>query len=181
MPRASAKLPPPADTFTGLTVGHAVIIKSGVVVTGILGLVDRDGYIVNSNSGVVVLVPVTVILLVNVLLLVTVVVGISDADNVPVAVLLLVTVVVGISDADNVPDKDAGTVGVTESESVMETVGSLLDVTDTVLVWLPVAVTDRVIDSDAGIDGVKVLLTDAASNPTLISIPQAWGNVSVAE
>lgn len=62
------------------------------------------------------------------------VVGISDADNVPVAVLVFVTVVVGISDADNVPDNDAGTDGVTESESVMETVGSLLDVTDTVLV-----------------------------------------------
>ena len=65
MPRASAK-PPAADTFTGLTVGHAVIIKSGVVVTGILGLVVRDGYIVSANSGVVVLVPVTVILLVTV-------------------------------------------------------------------------------------------------------------------
>jgi hypothetical protein len=32
-----------AETFTGLTVGHAVIIKSGVVVTGMLGVVDREG------------------------------------------------------------------------------------------------------------------------------------------
>ena len=134
MPSASARPPPPAEpfagtdgyaeymnngelvaeTFTGLTVGHAVIIYSGVVVTGILGVVDRDGYIVISNRGEVVLVNVTVIL--------------------PVTVMLLVTVVVGISDADNDPDNVAGTEGVTESESVMETVGSLLDVTDTVLV-----------------------------------------------
>jgi hypothetical protein len=32
-----------AETFTGLTVGQAVIIKSGVVVTRILGLVVCDG------------------------------------------------------------------------------------------------------------------------------------------
>ena len=150
-----------AETLTGLTVGHAVIMNSGVVVTGILGVVDRDGYMVISNNGVVVLVPVTVML--------------------PVVVTLVVTVPLGITDAVNEPDTVAGTEGVIESERVMETVGSLLDVTDTVLVCVPDAVIDRVIDRDAGIDGVIVLLTDAASNPTLISMPQAWGNVSVAE
>jgi len=157
--------------LTGLTVGHAVIIKSGVVVTGILGLVERDGYIVNANSGEVVLVNVIV--------------------TEPVADILDVIVFVGIKEVVNDPDNVAGTladplpvrvtVGVTESESVMETVGSLLEVTDIVLVTVEEAVTVLVIDRLAGIDGVNVLLTDAASNPTLISIPQAWGSVSVAE
>jgi hypothetical protein len=41
-----------AETFTGLTVGHAVIIKRGVVVTGILGVTDLEGYGVISNKGV---------------------------------------------------------------------------------------------------------------------------------
>jgi hypothetical protein len=31
-----------AETFTGLTVGHAVIIKRGVEVTGILGVTDLE-------------------------------------------------------------------------------------------------------------------------------------------
>jgi hypothetical protein len=39
-------------------------------------------------------------------------------------------------------------------------------------------VIDRVSD---GVAGTAVPLTDAASLPTLISIPQAWGSVSVAE
>jgi hypothetical protein len=45
-------------------------------------------------------------------------------------------------------------------------------------------VIDRVSDGLAGIDGLAgtaVPLTDAASLPTLISMPQAWGSVSVAE
>ena len=41
-----------AETFTGLTVGHAVTIKRGVVVTAILGVTDLDGYAVISNRGV---------------------------------------------------------------------------------------------------------------------------------
>jgi hypothetical protein len=147
--------------LTGLTVGHAVIIKSGVVVAGILGVVVRDEYIVIANNGVVVPVPVIV--------------------TEPVTVILDVIVFVGTSDADNDPDNVAGTEGVTESESVMEGVGALLEVTDIVLVTVEEAVTDRVSDGVAGIDGVNVPLTDAASNPTLISIPQAWGSVSVAE
>jgi hypothetical protein len=126
-----------------------------------LGVVDRDGYNVIANSGVLVLVPVIVI------------------D--PVAVILEVIVLVGISDVVNDPDNDAGTLGVTESERVMETVGSLLEVTDTVLVWVEEAVVVLVIERLAGIDGVIVLLTDAASKPTRISMPQACGSVSVAE
>ena len=150
-----------AETFTGLTVAHAVIIKSGVVVTGILGVVDRDGYSVIANSGVLVLVPVTVIE--------------------PVPVILDVIVLVGINEVVNDPDNVAGTLGVTESESVMETVGSLLEVTVIVRVTVEDAVVVLVTVGVAGIDGVIVLLTDAASKPTLISIPHAWGSVSVAE
>lgn len=108
-----------------------------------------------SNSGVLVLDPVTVTLPVGT----SVAVKEPEVDQLPVRV----------------------TVGVTESDNVMEGVGSLLDVTETVLVWVPDAVLDRVTDRDAGIDGVIVLLTDAASKPTVISIPQAWGSVSVAE
>jgi len=136
-------------------------MKSGVGVTGMLGLVVRDAYNVTSKSGVLVLVPVVV--------------------TEPVAVILDVIVFVGTRDAVNDPDNVAGTLGVTESDSVMETVGSLLEVTDIVLVMVDEAVTVLVIDRLAGIDGVIVLLTDAASNPTLISIPHAWGSVSVAE
>jgi len=136
-------------------------MKSGVGVTGMLGLVVRDAYNVTSKSGVLVLVPVVV--------------------TEPVAVILDVIVFVGTMDAVNDPDNVAGTLGVTESDSVMETVGSLLEVTDIVLVMVDEAVTVLVIDRLAGIDGVIVLLTDAASNPTLISIPHAWGSVSVAE
>lgn len=147
--------------MTGLTVGHAVIIKSGVVVTGILGVVVRDGYAVIANSGVLVLVPIIV--------------------TEPVPDILDVIVFVGIKEAVNDPDNVAGTDGVTESERVMETVGSLLEVTDIVLVTVEEAVVVLVIDRLAGIDGVIVLLTDAASKPTLISIPQAWGSVNVAE
>ena len=99
----------------------------------------------------------------------------------PVPDMLDVIVFVGIKEVVNDPDNVAGTEGVTESESVMETVGSLLEVTDIVLVTVEEAVVVLVIDRLAGIDGVIVLLTDAASNPTLISIPQAWGSVSVAE
>ena len=167
--------------MTGLTVGHAVIIYNGVNVTGILGVVVRDGYIVISNSGVVVLVPVIVTEPVPDILDVIVFVPVTDVVTEPVPVLLDVIVFVGISEAVNDPDNDAGIEGVTESESVMETVGSLLEVTDIVLVTVEEAVTVRVIDRLAGIDGVIVLLTDAASKPTLISIPQAWGSVSVAE
>ena len=126
-----------------------------------LGLVVRDGYSVIANSGVLVLVPVIVIE--------------------PVAVILDVIVFVGTREAVNDPDNVAGTLGVTESDRVMETVGSLLEVTDTVLVRVDEAVVVLVTVGVAGIDGVIVLLTDAASNPTLISIPHAWGSVSVAE
>ena len=101
--------------------------------------------------------------------------------TVPVPVILDVIVFVGTNEVVNDPDSVAGTVGVTESESVMDTVGSLLEVTDTVRVIVEDAVVVLVIDRLAGIDGVIVLLTDAASKPTLISIPQAWGSVSVAE
>jgi len=109
----------------------------------------------------------------------------------PVPVILDVIVLVGINEAVNDPDSVAGTladplpvrvtVGVTESESVMETVGSLLEVTDIVRVTVEDAVVVLVIDRLAGIDGVIVPLTDAASKPTLISMPHAWGSVSVAE
>jgi len=167
--------------LTGLTVGHAVIIYNGVNVTGILGLVVRDGYSVIANSGVVVLVPVIVTEPVPDILDVIVFVPVTVVVAEPVPVILDVIVFVGIKEAVNDPDNVAGTEGVTESESVMETVGSLLEVTDTVLVTVEEAVTVRVIDRLAGIDGVIVLLTDAASNPTLISIPQAWGSVNVAE
>lgn len=167
--------------MTGLTVGHAVIIYNGVNVTGILGLVVRDGYSVIANSGVVVLVPVIVTEPVPDILDVIVFVPVTVVVAEPVPVILDVIVFVGIKEAVNDPDNVAGTEGVTESESVMETVGSLLEVTDTVLVTVEEAVTVRVIDRLAGIDGVIVLLTDAASNPTLISIPQAWGSVNVAE
>jgi hypothetical protein len=136
-------------------------MKSGVGVTRMLGLVVRDGYSVIANSGVLVLVPVIVIE--------------------PVAVILDVIVFVGTREAVNDPDNVAGTLGVTESDRVMETVGSLLEVTDTVLVRVDEAVVVLVTVGVAGIDGVIVLLTDAASNPTLISIPHAWGSVSVAE
>jgi hypothetical protein len=34
---------------------------------------------------------------------------------------------------------------------------------------------------DRVVDGAAVPLTDAASLPTVISIPQAWGSVNVAE
>jgi len=98
----------------------------------------------------------------------------------PVADILDVIVFVGINEAVNDPDNVAGTEGVIESDKVMETVGSLLEVTVIVRVTVEEAVVVRVIDRLAGIDGVIVLLTDAASNPTLISIPQAWGSVSVA-
>jgi len=109
----------------------------------------------------------------------------------PVTVILDVIVFVGINEAVNDPDDVAGTlaetlpvrvtVGVTESESVIDTVGSLLEVTDIVLVTVDDAVTVLVIVGVAGIDGVIVLLTEAASKPTLISIPQACGSVKVAE
>jgi hypothetical protein len=39
------------DTFTGLTVGHAVTINRGVVVAGMLGVTELDGYAVIANSG----------------------------------------------------------------------------------------------------------------------------------
>jgi hypothetical protein len=41
-----------AETFTGLTVGQAVTMKRGVVVTGILGVIDLEGYAVIANRGV---------------------------------------------------------------------------------------------------------------------------------
>jgi len=167
--------------LTGLTVGHAVIIKSGVVVTGILGVVVRDGYAVIANSGVLVLVPIIVTEPVPDILDVIVYVPVPVVVTEPVPDILDVIVFVGIKEAVNDPDNVAGTDGVTESESVMETVGSLLEVTDIVLVTVEEAVVVLVIDRLAGIDGVIVLLTDAASKPTLISIPQAWGSVNVAE
>ena len=49
-----------AETFTGLTVGHAVIINRGVVVTAMLGVTDLEGYGVISNSGVEVAVTLSV-------------------------------------------------------------------------------------------------------------------------
>ena len=133
-----------ADTFTGLTVGHAVIIYSGVVVTGMLGVVERDGYIVISNNGVVVVVPVTVILPVTVDVPVTVAVGIIEFDNVFVAVLVFVTEDVGTSEVVNdpvcvpdildVPLPVYVIEGVEVSERVMETVGALLELMEIVLV-----------------------------------------------
>jgi hypothetical protein len=93
-------------------------------VIGILGLVDRDGYIVIANNGVVVVVPVIVTEPVVVMLLVIVLVGTNDDVNEPVSVPDILV--------DQLPVRV--TVGVIESERVMETVGTLLDVTDIVLV-----------------------------------------------
>ena len=47
-----------------------------------------------------------------------------------------------------------------------------------VYVYEGVPVCDRVI---LGVAGATVPLTDAASLPTVMSIPHAWGKVSVAE
>ena len=50
MPRVSSKDGPLA--FTGLVVGYAVTIKSGVVVAAMLGVTVREGYAVISKRGV---------------------------------------------------------------------------------------------------------------------------------
>ena len=97
IPSASAK-PTAAETFTGLTVGHAVTIKSGVVVGGILGLVVRDGYIVNANSGVEVPVPVSVTLPVGVIVIVVVGVSVPVSVTLPVTVILVVIDELGTRD-----------------------------------------------------------------------------------
>jgi hypothetical protein len=156
-------------------------MKSGVVVTGMLGVVVRDAYIVIANSGVLVLVPSIVTEPVADTLDVIVYVPVPVKVTEPVPVILDVIVFVGINEVVNDPDSVAGTLGDTESDSVIETVGSLLDVTDIVRVIVEDAVVVLVIDRLAGIDGVNVPLTDAASKPTLISMPHAWGSVSVAE
>ena len=96
----------------------------------------------------------------------------------PVAVILDVIVVVDIIDEDILLVPVRVIVGVTELEKVMETVGSLLEVTDMVLVTVAEPVTDLVV---VGVAGATVPLTDAASFPTVISMPQAWGSVRVAE
>jgi len=136
--------------LTGLDVGHPVTINSGVDVAAMLEVKEREGYIVISYSGVVVLVPVPDILPVTVMLDVIDDVGTKDADM----LLLPVTVIVGV----------------TESDSVMEPVGLLLDVTVIVFVTVEDAVKDLVID---GVAGATVPLTEAASLPTVISIPHA--------
>jgi len=141
IPSASAK-PIAAETFTGLTVGHAVTIKSGVVVGGILGLVVRDGNIVISNSGVEVPVPVSVTLPVTVILVVLDELGTRDVVGVKVPVPVSVTL----------PDT------------------VILDVMD--------ELATRDLD---GVAGTAVPLMDAASLPTVISIPQTSGSVNVAE
>ena len=109
-----------------------------------LGVVERDGYIVISNNGVVVPVTVAVGIIETVDVLVTVAVGTSDDENVPVAVLVIVTEDVGTSEVVNVPVcvPDILDVplpvyvieGVEVSERVMETVGALLELMEIVLV-----------------------------------------------
>jgi len=151
IPSASAK-PAAAETFTGLTVGHAVTIKSGVVVGGILGLVVRDGNIVNSNSGVEVPVPVSVTLPVTVILVVLDELGTRDVVIVDVVLRDVVGVKVPVPVSVTLPDT------------------VILDVMDELAI--------RDLD---GVAGTAVPLMDAASLPTVISIPQTSGSVNVAE
>lgn len=167
-----------ADTFTGLDVGHAVIIKRGVLVALSEAVLVVEGKDVIKYIGVDVKlavlerldVAVSVIVVLGVAVSVCVVLGVAVSVCVVLGVAVSVCVVLGVA------------VNVSVVLGVQVPVEVCVSVADAVMLavfgGVPVAVRVRV---DVGVGGGAEELGEAASFPTVISIPHTCGRDSVAE